>query len=344
MKMAKMKILYVVVALLLFSASSAQSRFFPDVSKRPVWYVYAMDLIVCAAKGCYPYKQVYRVSIEPTDTQPTNGDSTYALYFEVVSANYDFTYTQKTNSGTITVGADEKVFFSWPDTQFNGFLDSRGILMYENNLIVGDSIDPGYWLKYVNTVVHRYTAFNLNGYDNVVIGGINRERWMLSPTRVEDELNGKYYYNSTQVDVPIDSTIHLIEGIGSNQGPIYFGGQMAQVRQLICYEELGDTIYRLVPGSPCDLALRDISDNPDMDVSDRIKILPNPTSRYLNVVMLQGEWEYKIVNVLGQLVAEGTLNPQRYQIDLDLVNGTYLIELKESYGEGYTLKRFVVQN
>ncbi len=342
MKMAKMKFVQIVIVLLLlFGNIQSQNRFFPDVSKQPVWYVYSMNLYVCAAEDCYNYKQVVRYSIEPTANQPANGDSTYTLFGEVISANYDFIDDQKRELGTITLSTAGKVYYVWPDTVTSGFVDSRGVLMYDDALQVGDSVDPGYWLKFDTIVVYRYPAIAVNTIDNISLAGTSRERWKLGPNYAEDGYFEHWYNNL--IDVPIDSTLQFIEGVGSNQGILY-SNQSERLSQLVCYEELGDTIYRLIPGSPCDIALRDISSTGVTDGANNVKIFPNPTTGSINIVLLQGVWSYTIVNVLGQKVAEGSVSPQRYQVDFDLANGTYIIELKEDFGTGHINKRFVVQN
>jgi hypothetical protein len=76
--------------------------------------------------------------------------------------------------------------------------------------------------------------------------------------------------------------------------------------------------------------------NPSNNFSSEIIIYPNPANEYLKVSNLLETKEYKIINVLGTIIYEGSIeNDEKINI-LDLKSGIYFLKI-----ENYLPKRFI---
>ncbi|MEL7120936.1 MAG: T9SS type A sorting domain-containing protein, partial [Bacteroidota bacterium] len=64
---------------------------------------------------------------------------------------------------------------------------------------------------------------------------------------------------------------------------------------------------------------------------DQIVMYPNPTLGIINVKSLS-QVEYKLINVYGQLIQQGTILNEQLDISA-LANGVYYLEMTTEYGE-----------
>ncbi|MBX3165296.1 MAG: T9SS type A sorting domain-containing protein [Bacteroidetes bacterium] len=90
----------------------------------------------------------------------------------------------------------------------------------------------------------------------------------------------------------------------------------------------------------------DISVNELRIENEKLRIYPNPTSGMLNVecLMLNGEAELQIINVLGEVIKHSTLTTKHSQIDVsELPNGIYFVNIRNKQNESVTKKLIIAK-
>lgn len=319
----------------------AQTQLLPQATQLPAWYVYEHALEVCLGEGCYPLVQVNKYTIEHV---ASTTDSMYVLKEEIISSNHYLSPQTPTMVGTFTIKPSGKVYFmpTSPYLNYSDIQDTSGILMYDPTASLGDTVNAGWVWQYNGTILDTSVNRPIELVDTINMAGTDRKHWVVGPVYegwfyVEDLVNHLGL-------IPVDSMVHWVEGIGSNQGPYYNQFYEHSFKQLLCYEEMGDTIFRLVPSKPCDLGLFDISSVKDLALEESTLLYPNPSSQTITIGINSGNWEYEIINPLGATVHKGLADAQHNQVRFDLPNGTYLLVLRNTVNNTYISKRFVVAN
>ncbi|CAN5252975.1 hypothetical protein BH09BAC1_BH09BAC1_12380 [soil metagenome] len=323
--------------------SFCQTSFFPDASRNPAWYVLEQSLVSCDGNGCYHVNRVNRYTIQQ---EPQGAINRYILFSQTVSANTAFNPAQPIAVGYFTEKPNGQTFYKpydlYPTTVLE---DTSGYLMYDASITIGDTTHNGYrWVSVLTGDTFDIEARYVVAQDTISIGGVDRKRWRFGPNYFVN------HYAATGnipllVNLGVDTALLWVEGIGSNQG-IAYGTEVGWLfKQLICYEENGNTLYSFNNELSCDLSLYDLSTSiTNLRLDGSLNLHPNPASKVIHFNIDQGTWTYSIFNSLGAKVGDGVTSDYANHIEFNLSNGVYLLVLQEVGVNSYITKRFVVVN
>ncbi|CAN5392538.1 hypothetical protein BH11BAC1_BH11BAC1_19480 [soil metagenome] len=193
-------------------------------------------------------------------------------------------------------------------------------ILYDFNIQIGDTI-PESWFQRAPT----WYNYHVTNIDSILIGSDYRKRWEISDSV------GLYQ-------------LHIIEGIGSDLGPIESWEFEEQIYYLRCYKENGISLYSDGGSFACDSIDR-ISEN--LVPEALIEIFPNPSTGtfFLHEKFIQNVNDISLTDALGKRAAIEVIQIDNSFFKINILNahsGLYAVITQNK--KKYSFKKIVVNN